>query len=960
MGVMLRAWAILVVAVKRLISERWLALATALGLVISVALVSSIPMYADAIHYRILIEKLSGEDYGYRPPFAFMYRYVGDWAGYVAWEDVVPLDNYMTERAAYDLGLPLEAPLTRYLASVGYRLFPREEGVYKDADRSLGWVSFGSATDIESHITVVEGNLPAVADSLHGSVVEVLMNESMALELGVHAGEEYLTFAEIATEAGGKQTVQIPVRIAGIWRATDEADDYWFYRPNALKDVLLVPEETFLGRISLEAETGISLALWYLLTDGSDVYAGDVDGLLRRITYTQQRVASLLPDTTLAVSPESDLLVYRRATVRLTFLLYAFSVPIVSLLLVFIGLVVSLSVGQKRNEIAVLRSRGATAIQILGISLLEGVLMGIVAVALGLLLGHWMAIVIGRSRSFLDFSLQGQLRVGMTPSTIRFGIAAIVLALLAQLGPTLTAARHTIVTYKQERARTLRRPWWQRAWLDLLLMIPTVYGFYVLERQQGIVSAVAGEEAISDPFQNPLLLLVPALGIFALSLFILRILPFLMTAVAWVASRLTNSVGLLLAARHLSRTPGFYVAPLILLILTLSLSAFTASLAQTLDSHLYSQMHYWAGTSLFIAEQGSCLNWVVGAQSPECDLTVPPPHWGFLPVTEHLKVDGVRAASRVGQYPATSNMSGGTQYGTFVGIDRADFPAVAFWREDFAYQSLGGLMNALALHSDGVLVPTEFAAEHALSVGDTFRIAVRGIHSVDMDVEIVGTFDMFPTWYPEDGPFFVGNLDYFFEHTGERLHYDVWLATDPDVDHERVVKDVSDLGYNVLLWRAPLLEINEEQRRPERQGLFGVLSVGFLAAAGLTVLGFLLYAFFSFRRRFIELGVLRAIGLSSSQMTVFLAWELAFLLLVGAAAGTGLGAWVSKLFIPYLQSSTGGVETQFPPFVVAIDWLSVFRIYALFGLLFVAALAGLAALLMRIKIFQAVKLGETA
>jgi putative ABC transport system permease protein len=94
-------------------------------------------------------------------------------------------------------------------------------------------------------------------------------------------------------------------------------------------------------------------------------------------------------------------------------------------------------------------------------------------------------------------------------------------------------------------------------------------------------------------------------------------------------------------------------------------------------------------------------------------------------------------------------------------------------------------------------------------------------------------------------------------------------------------------------------------------------------------------------------------------MTVFLAWELAFLLLVGAAAGTGLGAWVSELFIPYLQSGTG-VEAQFPPFVVAIDWMAIVRIYVLFGALFVAALAGLAALLMRIKIFQAVKLGETA
>jgi len=958
MGVILRAWAILVVTVKRLISERWLALATALGLIISVALITSIPMYADAIYYRVLLEKLSGEEYGHRPPFAFMYRYVGSWAGVVSWEDVKPLDDYITNRVASDLGLPVN-DMVRYFSTDSLRLFPQGDGVYNDPDRALGFVNFSWASDFQDHITVVEGNFPAVADSLHGSVVEVLISEELSLEWGLQVGEEYTAYAKVETEDGRDINVTLPVRIAGIWRANDETEDYWFYKPNALEDVLLVPEETFLGRISLEFEQGLSLALWYLLADGSDVYANDVGGLLGRVTFTQQRVTAILPDTSLAVSPESDLLEYQRATTRLTFLLYAFSVPIVSLLLVFIGLVVSLAVGQKRNEIAVLRSRGATAIQVLGISLLEGVLMGIIAVALGLLVGRWVALLIGRSRSFLDFTLQGQLRVGLTPSTVRFGVAAVVLALLAQLGPTFTAARHTIVTYKQERARTLRRPWWQRAWLDLLLMIPTVYGFYVLEQQQGLVAAVAGEAAISDPFQNPLLLLVPALGIFALALFILRILPFVMAAVAWVASRLTNSVGLLLATRHLSRSPGFYAAPLILLILTLSLSAFTASLAQTLDSHLYSQMYYWGGSSLYIAERGACLNWVIGP-SPECDLTVPPPHWGFLPVTDHLKVDGVRAASRVGTYPASTNLSGRTQSGTFVGIDRADFPAVAFWREDFADQSLGTLMNALALHSDGVLVPASFAAEHALSVGDAFRISARGIERVDMDVELVGTFQMFPTWYPEDGPFFVGNLDYFFEHAGERLHYDVWLATEPGVDYERVAEDVRELGFDTLDWRAPLLKIYEEQRRPERQGLFGVLSVGFMAAAVLTVLGFLLYAFFSFRRRFIELGVLRAIGLSAWQMTVFLAWELAFLLLVGAAAGTGLGAWVSKLFIPYLQSSSGGLETQFPPFVVAIDWLSIFRIYALFGLLFVAALAGLAVLLMRIKIFQAVKLGETA
>jgi hypothetical protein len=42
-----------------------------------------------------------------------------------------------------------------------------------------------------------------------------------------------------------------------------------------------------------------------------------------------------------------------------------------------------------------------------------------------------------------------------------------------------------------------------------------------------------------------------------------------------------------------------------------------------------------------------------------------------------------------------------------------------------------------------------------------------------------------------------------------------------------------------------------------------------------------------------------------------------------------------------------------------IAWTAIFRIYALFGLLFVAALGVLVAMLLRVKIFQAAKLGET-
>ncbi len=969
MNLFARTWAVFVVAAKRLFSQKWLSLATAAGLIASVALIVSIPLYADGVYYRVLRKALSGERFGARPPFVFMFRYIGAWSEAVEWDRVEQVDRYLCDAAGKALGLPQKL-LVRYFETDNFRLFPVEDAAYANVRDPLAWVNFAFATDIEQHINVVEGNLPAVAETAQDSTVEVLISEPLATELGLQVGEEYITYRRRRTDKGDVVT-QIPMRIAGVWTPKDPTEEYWFYDPKALKQVLLVPEGTFMGRIAPYVENEVYLGLWYLLMDGSEVHVSDVNTLLVRTASVQQRAAALLPGTRLDISPVPALQDYRRAASLLTVLLYAFSVPVIGLLLAFIGLVVGLAAGQQRNEIAVLRSRGATAIQVLGITALEGVLLGALALAAGLPLGGFVARLIGHTRSFLDFSLPSDLRVGITMTTVRSGIVAVALALIAQIVPTIEAARHTIITYKQERARTLRPPWWQRAWLDVFLFVPAAYGAYLLRRQGGLLLPVGKTGMVNDPFQNPLLFLVPALGIFALTLFMLRLLPKIMSAIAWLSAHLSG-VGVLLATRHLSRTPGFYSAPLILLTLTLSLSAFTASLAQTLDHHLYDQTYYKIGADMRLVELGestesaqAMVSFSSGAASGTTSETGKEeeemgPRWLFLPVSEHLKVSGVRAATRVGRYKFTTRLSGGTQSGTFIGIDRVEFPQVAFWRHDFAPASLGALMNALAIRSNGVLVPRTFLAQHALNIGDTFRATVVGHgERAYLDLEVVGVFDMFPTWYPDEGPLLVGNLDYFFEQLGWQVPYDVWLKTDAQVDYERIVEDVRSLRLNVLGWDAPQEVIREAQRRPERQGLFGFLSAGFLAAAFLTVLGFLLYAFFSFRQRFIELGVLRAIGLSASQMTSFLAWELALLIGIGMIAGTGLGIWVSTLFIPYLQIGAGP-EARTPPFIVEIAWPAIFRIYVLFGLLFLVALSVLVILLLRMKIFQAIKLGETA
>jgi putative ABC transport system permease protein len=729
-----------------------------------------------------------------------------------------------------------------------------------------------------------------------------------------------------------------------------------------------IPEESFRLRIVPLLNDEIAQALWYIVKDGSEVNSSDVGWLLSRISTVSQQAASLLPNTRLEVSPQDALVRYRQQSRLLNVLLYAFSIPIIGLLLAFIGLVVSLSVNRQRNEIAVLRSRGATVAQVMGIAGLEALLLGGIALAAGMPVSQQIAHLIGATRSFLNFTLEGDLRVSMTFATLQFGIVAVIVTMVAQVFPSLGASRHTIVTYKMEQARTIRPPWWQRAWLDVLLMIPAIYGTYLL-RQQGSVALPGADGTGSGPFDNPLLFLVPALGALASTLLILRLLPIIMTVIAWLAAK-SPSVGFLLASRYLARDPAFYTAPLVLLILTLSLSTFTASLAQTLDSHLHDQHYYQLGADGQLIElgqttaangeaAGATADGPAGASGPSF---ISEDRWVFIPVSEHLNVPEIEAVTRVGDYSATIQVQGRWTEARYLGVDRLDFPKVAYWRYDFAPASLGALMNSLAIAPEGILLPAAFMRQHAISVNDPIQVRVSAYgQRAEMTMRVMGDFNLFPTYYPQGenpAPLIVGNLDHYFDYAGGQLPYGVWVSTAPETNFDQLRRDLRAYDITVLDYRSTRDRIQLEQQRPERQGLFGVLSVGFLAAALLTVLGFFLYALFSFRRRFIELGTLRAIGLSALQMTTFLAWELAFVVLLGLGAGTILGAGISNIYIPFLQAGNDP-RAMFPPYMVEIAWPAITRIYMLFGLLFVGALSVLAVLLLRMKVFQAIKLGET-
>jgi len=962
---------VFLIAAKRLWNNKGLTLCSIVGLITAVALISSVPLYTETANFKVLKEQLSAEEgetaVRARPPFAFMYRYIGAWHGPVEIEDFGPVDEYITASVPGLIGLPQQS-FVRHVKTDNFSLFPASEAAYIGLRQPLGWVNVGFVSAIEEHIRILAGEFPAA--SADPDYVDVLISASFASDTGMQVGETYVVFkrAESATTGQGadaktteSRPTQLNVRIAGVWEATDPENPYWFYNPKALANTLLITEDVFRSRVSPVTDKEVYAAIWYYVFDGDNVRTDDVPGLLGRINYLNSRVGTLLANTVLDISPTQALQNYRWTTFVMTIILYVFSIPILGLVLYFIGMISGLVVERQRGEIAILKSRGTGDAQVVGIYALEGLMIGVIGLAGGLLIGKQLAIFMGNTVSFLAYGTREPLPVLITPRAIRMALLGIGIALLASLMPALRAARLTIVTYKRDRARAMEKPFWQRFFLDFLLLIPSGYGYYILQNR-GTLS-VLGDTAGGDPFSDPLLFLVPSLTIFAVSLLIIRIFPLAMELLAWVTSQVSPSVSIVLALRQLARVSSQYTGALLLLVLTLSLATFTASMARTLDQSLVDRMYYRYGSDYHLTEMGESPE-AEGGGSATTEAASSAAEevggWVFVPVSEHMRVPEIKGAVRVGSYPAVASIGRSTGRGRFFGIDRLEFPSVAFFRNDFAYSSLGTLMNRLAIDHSALLVSPEFLWDYSLDVGDRVELQVsawgerRNVSFIIADV-----IRYFPTYYPdeENQYLFVGNLEYVFEQMGGMFPYDVWVRADTALDVDEVQRELMNYDIRVMAIRGSREAVEAEQSRPERTGVFGILSVGFVAAAILTMLGFLLHSFISFRRRFIEFGVLRAIGLSVGQMIGFLGFEQVLLIASGVSAGTGLGVWVSDLFIPFLQVGTAR-NVDIPPFVVLIAWEDITKIYVVFGAMLLLAVASMIWFLSRLRIFEAVKLGE--
>jgi ABC-type antimicrobial peptide transport system permease subunit len=111
--------------------------------------------------------------------------------------------------------------------------------------------------------------------------------------------------------------------------------------------------------------------------------------------------------------------------------------------------------------------------------------------------------------------------------------------------------------------------------------------------------------------------------------------------------------------------------------------------------------------------------------------------------------------------------------------------------------------------------------------------------------------------------------------------------------------------------------IAAEQAKMERVGIFGTLSVGFMATSIMAILGLLIFSYASLQERLYRYAILHAVGLPRRKIMLQVTIENSFLALFGATAGAFIGIYASQLFIPFFRY-TGEKGVPLPPLMPVI------------------------------------------
>ena len=989
-------------------NNKWLVASLLVGNILLVAIISSIPTYSQAILQRIYIKTLENaqSDSGVYPGLVQMHlSRLGMRADTGRQAEIMRINGIVFNDMDDDFDAPMimrsarsntsvwrMTPLiergdTKALAMrlegitgfdlavnvVGGREYSREtvaweHGDLKKPDAAEAEAGAAEAADSgagetgDVKITYEEkpfsANSQEEEDVPPANVIEVMVHEDLFMRSGLLLNEEF-----ILKSLRDPEDRPYAIKIVGVFRPKEGTDLYWGPMQYSMRSSLFMDYNLYLRLFLAEGEAeNIADFHWDTSLDYHSFRANRVLELLA----VSSRYAELAPanyykyNDYFTKTAES----YINKSRQLNLTLWVLVAPILVLLAFFVSMVSRQIIMLDQNEISVLKSRGATSGQVFAIYLGMSTLLALVALAIGIPLGYATCGVIGASNGFLEFVSRAGLPLQPHIQSFIMSAAAALTTVAAMAIPAVRASRQTIVIHKQ-RSQVKKRSFWRILFLDIVLLAFSIYQLYNFTNAKETLVQKAVEGASLDP----LLFISSSLFMLGAALLFVRLMSHLVRLI-YVAGRKVWPPSLYASLLRAIRGAGEEQFIMVFLILTLATGVFDARVARTVNLNNEHSIRYEAGADIVLKEE-----WQINTRHSVAEVndaggvTYKEIVWHEPDYSRYQNLAGAQSVTKVYKTTQGAVQSVKLQGGNLLimGIISDEFGRTAWMRDGLLPSHINNYLNSLAQNPDAVIVSSNFREKHNMKLGD--RISYTAEKKNFMGV-ICGFVDYWPGYDPvyvrrdysgvtskEDRYLVVTNLAKMQRSQGV-LPYEIWIRAkggDTGFIYDEV-KGGALAGVTYDKFADVRSRLVDAKNDPVFQGTNGILTIGFIAILLVCTVGFLIYWILSIRSRELQFGIFRAMGLGMRSVLSMLACEQFLVSGLSILAGVGVGMIVSEYYVSLIQIgySTGCKL----PLITASDVRDTVRLFVVMGVMLAACMTVLGVTVRRIRIAQALKLGE--
>ena len=534
--------------------------------------------------------------------------------------------------------------------------------------------------------------------------------------------------------------------------------------------------------------------------------------------------------------------------------------------------VFSITAAQRQRENALLRAIGASRRQVSRALLIESTAMGIVGSVIGFGIGILLSQMLNALLKATGFEVPTQGLAISPNSFINTLIAGVVVTISAAWFPARRAGRVPPLAALRDTALDTAGSISRRVVIGLVLVAAGGVGMFAAMNDApvqvlglGVLGVFSGILVLGPAIARPVALFIG--------------LP---------VAKLRGASGVMArqnAARNPKRTSRT-AAPVLLGVALVT--AFTA-----LAASIRSEIRDTFGNAF----------------SGDIALTVDSQGFGGIPLTitdQIAEIDGVAQATGVGftsvrlidpNEPASTTQASAAQRGVFV---QTINPATIGGLFD-----LGVTQGDLgSLGADGIFVDAERAESKGWDIGT--RLKIIRVDGVEVNAEVRG-FVSGDTSFAN----YVASRDMFADAPSPIFDAFVYIKVAPgavfDDVRDRVAAISSDAGIGTLQTKDEFIDDQAAQINQVLALIYGLLGLSIIIAIVGIVITLLLSVFE--RRR--EIGLLRAVGMTKSQVRTTVRWESVITSLLGAVSGVVLGIVMGIVVVAAL-SDEGDITFRLP------------------------------------------------